>query len=56
MKEKVKCLWCDAKLSNSPTVKWWIRKRLDEGICYECIVSLSRLVLRALEREVFGEK
>lgn len=54
--EKVKCLWCESTLTNTPTVKWWIRKKYDEGICYECIIALSRNVLRALEKEVFGEK
>ena len=54
--KKIKCLWCDAELRHSPTVKWWIWKKYNEGICYECIISLSRIVLKRLEQEVFGEK
>lgn len=46
-----KCVWCDRELKPAPTKLWHITKDFESGICYECVLSLAKLILVSLERE-----
>ena len=48
----MKCIWCDKDLKKKMNVKrWFITKNYNSGVCYRCVLTLARNVLRALEWE-----
>jgi len=47
----VTCVWCGSGLRPSPTDKWWIKKTVREGLCYDCIVNSMRNVICGLDAD-----
>ena len=46
-----KCLWCGKRLYRAPTNIFWIDHPIHSGICYECVLGLTKLVVAALTVE-----
>lgn len=45
------CLWCDKELE-SKGERWFIIKDFLHGVCHECVVDMTKLVLRSLQRNI----
>ncbi len=46
------CVWCDRRLLPSPTKRWHFTKNATQGICHECVIGLTKMLLISLEKEV----